>query len=145
MDTVLLCSVTALAILVSDSGPNAFGADGVRTAQAAFSSVLGDWAGGIFAVSVLFFGVATIFCWAHYGMMSVRVILPIRENIKRIAMTAFRWLFALSVVAGSVVAPAGVWSMADGALGIMTIINLIVLLLLHREVVNETRRFMEKN
>ena len=38
VDTVLLCTITALCILVSDSGPNACGEDTVRTAQVAFSS-----------------------------------------------------------------------------------------------------------
>ncbi len=144
VDTVLLCTVTALAILVSDSGPNAFGADGVRTAQAAFSSVLGDWAGWLFAISVLCFGIATIFCWAHYGMTSLNSILPPKEKGRGQGQGVFRCAFALSVLLGAVVAPSGVWWLADGALAVMTIINLLILLLMHREVTEETKRFMDK-
>ncbi len=144
VDTVLLCTVTALAILVSDSGPDAFGADGIRTAQAAFSSVLGEWAGWAFAVSVLFFGVATVFCWAHYGATSLRAMLPQKSRLRSVGEKIFPFLFALSVVAGAMAAPSGVWTLADGALAVMTIINLLILILMHREVAAETERYMEK-
>lgn len=142
VDTVLLCSVTALAILVSDSGPYAFGEDGVRTAQAAFSSVLGNWAGIFFAVSVFFFGVATILCWSHYGMTSVRAVLGTRKKLCGVFEKIFPVAFGISVVAGAVASPAGVWTLADGALAIMTIINLLTLLLMNREVAEETEIFI---
>ncbi len=144
VDTVLLCTVTALAILVSDSGPNAFGDDGVRTAQAAFSSVLGDWAGLVFAVSVFFFGVATILCWSHYGMTSLRAVLGSREKLCRATEKLFPIAFAVSVLAGALASPAGVWTLADGALGIMTIINLLILIMMNKEVKTETALFMDK-
>ena len=138
VDTVLLCTVTALAILVSDSGPAAYGDDPVRTAQAAFSSVLGGWAGGFFAISIGLFGIATVICWSHYGMVCLR------------ALTERPWgkwlytaVFALAVVYGSLTAPAGAWAMADVALAVMTLLNLLVLLVMNREVVEETDRLMQ--
>ncbi len=142
VDTVLLCTVTALAILVSDSGYQAFGEDGVRTAQAAFSSVLGNFAGYFFAVSILFFGLATILCWAHYGMTSVRVMLSPRAGWQTVGEKLFPWLYVATVLGGTLMAPAGVWGLADGALGIMTIINLAVLLFMHREVSEETALYL---
>ena len=142
VDTVLLCSVTALAILVSDSGVTSFGNDGVRIAQGAFSSVLGDWAGWFFAVAVLFFGVATILCWGHYGVTSLRAVLGEKKKACRSAEKVFPLAFALSVLAGSLASPAGVWTLADGALGIMTLINLLVLMLMHKEVKAETDIYM---
>lgn len=144
VDTVLLCTVTALAILVSDSGPNAFGEDGVRTAQTAFSSVLGDWAGWFFAVSVLFFGVATVLCWAHYGMTSIRAITAGHERVRRLGERLFPPAYAISVMAGTLASPAEVWTLADGALGIMTVINLLILLLMHKEVASETSVMMDQ-
>ena len=137
IDTVLLCTVTALAIIVSDSGMNAFGEDGIRTAQAAFSSVLGGWAGGFFAVSVLLFGLATILCWAHYGMTCMQYLTPTRTG-----RVVYYVLFYASVLVGAFVTPAGAWSMADVALGVMTILNLLVLLVMNRDVAEESRVLM---
>lgn len=134
VDTVLLCTITALVILVSDCDI-ATGEDGVRLAQAAFTSVLGDWAGGFFALSILFFGGATVLCWAHYGLTALSY-LTCRPGAK----TLFSVAFAASLVLGAVAAPTFAWSLADGAIAVMTILNLFVLLLMHKEVEKHTNQ-----
>ncbi len=139
VDTVLLCTVTALAILVSDSGYTAYGADAVRTAQAAFSSVLGHWADGFFALSILCFGVATVLCWAHYGVSAVGYL-----STRPAARTVFLAIYAGALVAGALTAPALAWTLADMAIGVMTLLNLAVLLLMHREVAEETERLIPR-
>ena len=143
VDTVLLCTVTALAILVSDSGPGAYGEDAVRTAQAAFSSVLGEWAGGFFAISILFFGVATILCWAHYGRTCMTYLTAGRGG--KVADVLFLIIFAVSLLFGSVAAPSRAWELADVAIALMTVLNLIILVVMHREVVDETNRLFGLN
>jgi len=143
VDTILLCTITALAILVSDSGYLAFPDDGVRTAQAAFASVLGAWASMFFAIAVVFFGVATILCWAHYGNTSVDALVKNKPRLHGLAKTLFPLVYAASVFAGAVAAPTGVWTLADMALALMTIINLFVLLMMNREVREETQIFVE--
>ena len=137
VDTVLLCALTALCILVSDSGPTAYGEDVTHTAQAAFSSVLGDWAGGFFAVAILLFGVATVICWAHYGMTCVGYLFP-REKGKRVAEGVYAVVLSASLAAGAVTAPTLAWTVADGAIAVMTLLNLLMLVLMGREVREET-------
>jgi AGCS family alanine or glycine:cation symporter len=137
VDTVLLCTVTALCILVSDSGPNAFGEDVTRTAGAAFSSVLGEWAGGFFALSILLFGVATVICWAHYGMTCVGY-LTAGTGMARAAEGAYVAVLAASLAVGAVTAPAVAWTVADAVIAVMTLLNLAVLLLMSKEVKAET-------
>ncbi len=139
VDTVLLCTVTALAILVSDSGYEAYGDDAVRTAQAAFSSVLGHGADAFFAISILCFGVATVLCWAHYGVSAVGYL-----SAHPAAKTAFTVIYAVSLILGAVTAPALAWDLADAAIGLMTLLNLAVLLLSHREVAEETERLFPR-
>ena len=136
VDTLLLCSVTALCILVSDSGPGAFGEDVTHTAQAAFSSVLGEWAGGFFAVAILLFGVATVVSWSHYGMTCIRYLF--RKKGRKAAEAVYVILTAASLAVGAVTAPALAWSVADAAIAAMTILNLGVLVLLRKEVKAET-------
>ena len=135
VDTVLLCSVTALCILVSDSGPAAFGEDVTHTAQAAFSSVLGEWAGGFFAVSILLFGVATVVSWAHYGMTCVQYLF---KGGRRAAEGVYVVALAASLAVGAVTAPTLAWTVADAAIAVMTLLNLAVLVLLRGEVKDET-------
>ncbi len=140
VDTVLLCTVTALCILVSDSGPAAYGEDTVSTAQAAFSSVLGNWAGGFFAVAMLLFAVATIICWAHYGMTCVGYLTSARPAVQGVVGNGYLVLMVVALLGGSVTAPTPAWRLADAAIACMTLLNLVVLLLLSREVREETER-----
>ena len=137
VDTLLLCSVTALCILVSDSGPEAFGDDVTHTAQAAFSSVLGEWAGGFFAVSILLFGLATVVSWSHYGMTCIRYLFSAGTR-KRIAEAVYVVVMAASLVVGAVTAPALAWTVADVVIAAMTLLNLGVLVLLRKEIKEET-------
>ena len=134
VDTILLCTLTACCILVSDSGPGAYGEDTVKTAQAAFSSVLGDWAGWFFAIAMLLFGVATVICWAHYGTTCVDYL----GKGRKLPRTAYVVALAVSLILGSVTAPTLAWTLADGAIAWMTLLNLVVLLLMNREVKDET-------
>ncbi len=138
VDTVLLCTVTALAVLVSDSGPDAFGEDGVRTAQAAFSSVLGPWAGGFFALSILLFGVATVLCWAHYGRTCADYLA--RGRAGRLSDGLYLTALTVSLLLGTALSPALAWTVADAAIALMTLLNLGVLLLMQGEVAEETRK-----
>ncbi len=137
VDTVLLCTVTALAIMVSDSGYTAYGEDAVRTAQAAFSSVLGDWAEDFFALSILLFGVATVLCWAHYGVSAVGYL-----SDRPGARGVFLGVYAAALTVGAVTAPTAAWTLADVAIGIMTLQNLAVLILMRREVAEETDKLI---
>ena len=137
VDTVLLCTVTALCILVSDSGPAFCGEDVTKTAGAAFSSVLGDWAEGFFALSILLFGAATVICWAHYGMTCVGYLFR-KDRTKRIAEGIYTVGLAASLAVGAVTAPTLAWTVADAAIVVMTILNLLLLVLLRSEVKTET-------
>ncbi|MBE6585101.1 MAG: alanine:cation symporter family protein [Ruminococcaceae bacterium] len=143
VDTILLCSITALAILVSDIEITSLGNDGVRIAKEAFASVLGPWAGTFFSVAVLSFGVATILCWCHYGATSLYVLTGKNPFRARIGAMIFSVLFSFSVLLGALSTPDGVWVWADIALGSMTILNLAILLLAHKEVMLESERLWE--
>ena len=144
VDTVLLCTLTALCILVSDSGPAAFGEDVTRTAQAAFSSVLGGWAGGFFALSIFLFGVATVICWAHYGMTCVDYLLPHGRG-RGGGKACYILLLTASLIVGAVATPSLAWGLADVAISLMTLLNLMVLMALHREVAEETELLEIRN
>ena len=140
LDTVLICSITAFVILVSDTGIEAGGEDAIRTAQLAFTSVLGEWSGGLFAIAVLLFGMATIICWSHYGMTCIRYLFGRHSHM---AVKVFIGVYALSVVYGAIATPSVVWTLADIVIALMTVLNLLVLLGMHREVERETRVFTD--
>lgn len=132
VDTILLCTLTALVILTSDVPPVAGG--GMAYALAAYGAVLGSAAAPLLAVSVLIFAFATVICWAHYGKESVYALTG-RE--KAVFLPFF---VALACLVGALAAPALVWDVTDLVLALMTLLNLAALLLLRKEVKAESER-----
>ncbi|MBQ8310419.1 MAG: sodium:alanine symporter family protein [Clostridia bacterium] len=139
VDTILLCTATALVILVSRDEVSLYASDGVMMAIRAYSTVLGDWAAYFFAAAILCFGYATLLCWGGYGLESVRFLSP-KKRWRGLYLIAF----AACVAAGSLYAPDAVWDVADFAIASMTYINLMMLLLLRREVRTGTREAFGK-
>ena len=143
VDTILLCTLTALVIIVAilSGGQEilVLGDNPMMMAIKSYSSVLGRWSEYYMAISILLFAFATIVCWAHYGKESMRYITK-----KRAPTTVYLILFSLFIFVGAVSAPSWAWLFADLALGIMTVINLAVLIPQSGEVKRETNRFFEK-
>lgn len=144
VDTVLLCSITALTILVSDTGYTAFGEDGAACARNAFTSVLGEGAGYGFAVAVLLFALGSAFCWVHYGLTCVGYLCGRRPEREKTARVLFICVFCGTLVAGSVTAPDVAWELADAAIACMTVLNLIFLWVGRREIIAETEVFLHR-
>ena len=141
VDTILLCTLTALVIIVATLGGGnilSFGDDPMMMAIKAYSSVLGTWSEYYMAVSVLLFAFATIVCWAHYGRESLSYLTK-----KRFPTVIYLAVFCIFIFLGAVSAPAWAWLAADLALGVMTIINLAVIVPQASEVKKETDRFFK--
>lgn len=133
VDTILLCTVTALVILVEPQVIEIYAGDGVMMTIGAYAETLGQGAACFLAVAVLLFGFATVLCWSHYGASCVSYL-----TRSPAAATAYRIAVCLSVLIGALVAPDSVWEVADFAIGTMTLINLFVLVRMRREIKRET-------
>ncbi len=141
VDTILLCTLTALVIIVAILGGGdvlSFSENPMMMAIKSYSSVLGGWSEYYMTVSVFLFAFATIVCWAHYGKESV-----IYLTKRKFPVAIYVILYSLFVFIGALTAPKIAWLSADLALGIMTVINLVVLFLMSGEVKRETDRFFK--
>ena len=132
VDTILLCTVTALVIIVS--GAPLDGSDFMSIVLLSYSTVLGSWSQYIVAASVFCFGFATVICWSHYGAEGVFYLCP-----QPWAKYGFTALFVAAVFSGGIISADLAWQAADLSVGAMTVINLSVLFLGAREIVEETK------
>ena len=132
VDTILLCTLTALVILTS--GVPVCEGGGMAYALAAYEAVLGKAASPLLAVSVVLFAFATVLCWAHYGKESIYA-LSGKSGGGFLPLAV-----ALACIVGAVAAPALVWDATDLVLALMTLLNLSALLILRREVKEESLR-----
>lgn len=138
VDTILLCTMTAVVIIISLDEAMIYGADPIMMTIRAYSAVLGGWSEYVMGGMVLFFGFATVICWAHYGMECVSY-LSRRRSWRR----AFVAAYGTAVAVGAVIAPDAVWGVADFALGAMTVINLAVICSMSGEVASETEDYIK--
>ena len=135
LDTVVMCTMTALVILVSGV-PVPYGSDtGVALTTQAFSAVYGSWISGLIALALCLFAFATVLGWGLYGARCAQFLFG-ADCWKK-----FAWLQAGAVVAGAVLNTGTVWVMAEIVNGLMAIPNLIALAVLSPELARLTKDY----
>jgi len=138
IDTIIICSMTGFAILVSDVLNT--GLTGATLTQKAFETALpGEWGGIVVSIELIFFAYSTILGWSYYGEKSLEYLLG-EKSIK-----PYRFLFVIMVFVGAVVKLDLVWTFADIMNGLMAFPNLIALLGLSGIVAAETRNYFKKS
>ena len=137
VDTILLCTLTATVIITAvDVGVLNIDNNFMMMTVSSYTSLLGPVTGYFIAISVLLFGLATVLCWAHYGIVSVKYI-----SSKPYAKYVFIAVYSLFVCLGSVIAADFIWDAADISIGAMTVINIAVLIKMNREIKLETELY----
>ncbi|MBQ4576049.1 MAG: amino acid carrier protein [Clostridia bacterium] len=128
VDTILLCTLTGLALLTSgiDIGENSMAAvfEAFSCAGIASSAAL--------AVSILLFAFATVICWYYYGGEAL-----IYLDRKKRFIKAYPIVFIAVCVIGATAAEGIVWQCADLTVGAMTMINLCALLRNRKKILEE--------
>ncbi len=132
IDTLVVCSMTALAIVVSGAWHS--GETGAVLTQLAFESAMPGWGGPIIAVSITVFALTTIFGWAYYGERCWQFLVGTR------AIVPYRVVWCGAVFAGAVTHLDFAWQLADTLNALMAVPNLIALLALSPVIVTLTRR-----
>lgn len=122
LDTLVCCTLTALAILTSGALTQADHAGAIITA--AFSGIFGSAAPEVMAILTALFAFCTLIGWCCCGEQAVRYLGGERLRLP------YRLLFCLCAGIGAVVSLRSVWALSDIANGLMAIPNLLGLVLL---------------
>ncbi len=138
VDTILLCTVTAVVIIMNPAGTSAFPDNPVMAAIRAYSSVFRGAASEaievFLAFSVLCFGFATLLCWAHYGLECVRWLFGNRKGVR----LSYIFTFSAVIFLGAVAAPQFLWNFADLTIALMLFLHVPILCFFSDEVRRET-------
>ncbi|WP_100331059.1 alanine/glycine:cation symporter family protein [Bacillus xiapuensis] len=126
VDTILICSATAIIILLSGEYLRA-DAESINLTQSALSVHVGDWATIFVAVAIFLFGFSSVIGNYYYGETNI-------EFIKNSPKTLFVYRVAVvgMVYFGSIAKISLVWDLADLFMAIMAFINLIAIALLYK-------------
>lgn len=122
VDTILVCTSTGLAILVTDAWSG--GATGAALAGQAFSIGLpGTWGNIVVTTSLVLFAFSTLIGWSYYGETGIVYLLGAR------AAVPYRLLWLVFIYLGAVGSLHLVWDIADTLNGLMALPNILTVLL----------------
>ena len=121
LDTIVICTMTALVILCSGVSIS-YGTDlGITLTTEAFGTVFGSWISIPITIALCCFAIATIFGWGLYGIRCAQFLFG--EN----AWKPFAYLQAFMAIVSAIMRTENVWMLAETVNGLMAIPNLIVL------------------
>lgn len=132
-DTIIMCTITALVIIISGTWKDA-SIDGTEMSNRAFSAAIpgGEY---IIAICIVLFAFATTIAWYYYSEKAIEYIAGQKTIL------VYRIFFIGSLVYGAVAAVNDVWEISDLSNGLMAIPNLIALIGLAGPVVALTDDF----
>ncbi|MBE5919867.1 MAG: alanine:cation symporter family protein [Pseudobutyrivibrio ruminis] len=142
-DTIIVCTVTAFAVLSSglvDLETGVVISDQVSTALVAeaFSTVFGKFGSAFIAIAILLFAFSTTLGWSQYGSKGFEYLFG-RKNIK-----FYQIVFVLFIVIGATMDLSLAWDISDTLNGMMAIPNLIGVLTLSGTVMKITNNYVQR-
>ena len=140
IDTLIICTMTGLTIVITDSWN--VGLDGVDVTTRAFQQGLpfnSSIASFILMVCLVFFAFTTILGWDYYSERCLEYLIGQKPK----AIKVYRWIYIACVFIGPYMTVKAVWTIADIFNGLMAIPNLIALLALNGVVVAETKKYLD--
>lgn len=127
IDTIILCSCTALIILLSGVYQPGSEMAGVLLTQSAVASVVGEWGRVFISIALLLFVFTTLIYNYYLGENALGFFTQ-----KRMPVMVYRVLVAVLVFWGSVQDLGTVFAFADVTMGLLAICNLVALALLFK-------------
>lgn len=143
LDTIIICMMTALSILVTNSH-GIEGLEGAAVTASAFGLGLpwGTQVGAFFLMLCLaFFAFTTILGWDYYSERCLEYLIG---GKKVGVLMTYKWLYIVAVFIGPFLTFEAVWTIADIFNGFMAIPNLIALVALSGVVVAETKSYFSR-
>ncbi len=139
IDTIVICTMTAIVIIITGSYTNDGGLGGSELTAEAFGSVIG-WFPYILTIAILLFAFSTIISWSYYGLKSWTFLF----GQSRITELTYKIMLMFFVVVGSTVNLGSVLDFSDMMILAMAFPNIIGLLFLSSEVKEDLRAYLEK-
>ena len=134
-DTIVICTLTALVILVSGVPVNYGAAAGAELTISGFTATYGGWVSIFTAVAMCCFAFSTIIGWGLYGARCIEFLFSAK------VIRPFMIAYSLVAIIGATVDLGLLWSIAETFNGLMAIPNLIGVFLLSGTAITLTKEY----
>ncbi len=136
VDTLIVCTCTALAILVT--GAWQLDVQGVTMTSAAYEQAFPGYGGYLLVVMVFFLSISTVLTFSYYGSKCTGFLFGTRYE------TAYIWFYIVMITVGSVTSLRAVIGLIDGMYAMMAIPTMISTLLLAPKVRSGARDYFAR-
>jgi AGCS family alanine or glycine:cation symporter len=133
IDTLVVCTMTAMVILTATSWTQ--GVSASQLTSASMAETLGHSGSVLVAIATALFAYSTLIGWNYYGEKAIEYLFGEK------AIKIYRIVFTVAVMVGATVSLEFVWNFSDLMNGMMAIPNLIGLLWLSPIIKQETERY----
>ncbi len=120
VDTIIVCSMTALVIIITGVYENSSGIQGVELTSTAFESVF-NWFPIILAIAITLFAISTLITWSYYGLRCWTYLF----GMSRFSKYSFKLIFLSFTIIGSSMNLESVINFSDSMIFAMSIPNII--------------------
>lgn len=136
IDTLLICSSTAVMLLVSGVEGKTDVLDGIPYVQAAISSNVGEWGIHFITFSIFAFAFSSLIGNYFYAESNI---LFIKNN--KVVLNIFRITCVVAIFLGAQADFSLVWNLADITMGLMAIVNIIAIFLLGKVAIKVLKNY----
>ena len=137
IDTLVVCTLTAIAILVTDSwqDPNI---GGVTVTLSAFVKTMPQFGAVLLVFIVSIFALTSLFTYSYYGAKCIAFVFGTRYK------KFYNYIYVLSICLGAVSSMAGVVGLFDISFALMAIPTMLSAIILSAKVNQATREYFKK-
>ena len=139
IDTIIVCMVTALVIIITGAYEQGNGMEGVELTSRAFGSVL-PWFPYVLFVVVFLFAYSTLLSWAYYGVKAFTYLFGNTDLNEMF----YKIIFCIFIVIGASAKLDNVILLTDASVFMMAIPNLIGLYMLAPILKKDLKAYAEK-
>ena len=136
VDTIIVCSMTALVIVITGVYIDGIGIQGIELTSRAFESAF-SWFPIVLAIAITLFALSTLITWSYYGLRCWTYIF----GISNLSKYLFKIIFLSFTVLGTSMNLGSVINFSDSMIFAMSIPNIIGLFFLSSEIKKDLKTF----
>jgi len=137
IDTLIVCTMTALAIIITNTWKIS-DSDGITLTAQAFESSIPFYGRYILVMCVVFFSMSTLFAFPYYGMKCLGFVAGTKYQ------HWYNYVFVVTIILGAVARLRVIISFIDIAFALMAVPTVISTILLSKHVKREAKKYFQK-
>lgn len=144
IDTVVVCTITALVIIITNNAPEAAvalsgNAEKIELTSRSFASVI-SWFPPVLSLAVILFALSTMISWSYYGLKAWTYFFGESKKMQNL----YKLIFCIFVVIGSAISAQSVFDFGDAMIFAMCFPNILGLYFLAPEVRTDLKDYFRR-